>query len=62
MKFDPSSCEILKLENEEYYVSYDLFYQVKRDLHSNWKSFNLNIEVKFNADLRIKSINEHKKL
>jgi hypothetical protein len=61
MSFDNSTFSITDLSNGDYFVTYDMFYQVKRKMEDNWKSFDLTINVRFTPTFRIRSIYEYQK-
>jgi hypothetical protein len=61
MNFDNSTFSITKLSDGDYFVTYDMFYQVKRRLEDKWKDFNLTINVRFTPTLKIRSIYEYQK-
>ncbi|MEP6847047.1 MAG: hypothetical protein ABI861_13635, partial [Panacibacter sp.] len=61
MSIDNSTFSITQLNDGDYFVTYDMFYQVKRTMQDNWKDFNLTINVKFTPELKIRSMYEYQK-
>lgn len=61
MNIDNSTFSITQLTGGDYFVTYDMFYQVKRAYQDNWKNFNLTINVRFTPELKIKSMYEYQK-
>ena len=61
MNIDNSTFSITQLTDGDYFVTYDMFYQVKRTYQDNWKDFNLTINVRFTPELKIKSMYEYQK-
>lgn len=55
---EQSSFLFHRLNNQDYIVSYQLYYQIKRNPNDTWKEFHLKIQIIFTPDLKIKSINE----
>lgn len=62
MNIDNSTFSITQLEGGDYFVTYKMFYQVKRIIQDNWKEFNLTINVRFTPELKIRSIYEYKNI
>jgi hypothetical protein len=61
MSIDNSTFAITQLTDGDYFVTYDMFYQVKRTMQDNWKNFNLTINVRFTPELKIRSMYEYQK-
>lgn len=61
MNIDNSTFAITQLIDGDYFVTYDMFYQVKRTIEENWKDFNLTINVRFTPELKIRSMYEYQK-
>jgi len=61
MNIDISTFSITQLTDGDYFVTYDMFYQVKRTMQDYWKDFNLTINVRFTPELKIRSIYEYRK-
>ena len=59
MNIDFSTLSITRLSGGDYFVTYNMFYQVKRKIEDNWKDFYLTINIKFTPELKIKSIYEY---
>lgn len=58
---DNSTFSITQLTDGDYFVTYDMFYQVKRTYQGDWKDFNLTINVRFTPELKIRSMYEYQK-
>ncbi len=61
MNIDNSTFSITQLDNGDYFVTLDMFFQVKRRLEDNWKDFYLTKNIRFTPELKIRSIYEYKK-
>ncbi|XVJ64747.1 MAG: hypothetical protein HEQ40_00710 [Lacibacter sp.] len=61
MSIDNSTFAITQLNDGDYFVTYDMFYQVKRTIQDTWKNFYLTINVRFTPDLKIRSMYEYQK-
>ncbi len=61
IEIDNSTFAITPLNNGDYFVTYDMFYQIKKTAEDNWKNYNLTINVRFSPELKIRSIYEYKK-
>ena len=59
MNIDNSTFFVTQLTNGDYFVTYNMFYQVKRLFQDNWKNFNLTINVRFTPELKIRSMYEY---
>ena len=59
MNIDFSTLSITRLSGGDNFVTYNMFYQVKRKIEDNWKDFYLTINIKFTPELKIKSIYEY---
>jgi hypothetical protein len=55
---DYSTISTRKLDNGNYFTTYQLLYKVKRKTKDNWKIFNLRMSVEFSKNFKIKSIFE----
>lgn len=47
-------------ENNEYIISYKIFYQTKKVVTDNWKTFNLIIHMTMDTNLKITSVYEER--
>ena len=61
IEIDNSTFAITPLNNGDYFVTYDMFYQIKKTAEDDWKNYNLTINVRFSSELKIRSMYEYKK-
>ena len=55
---DWNSFKVMEQENGDYIASYDMIYKRRKDIHEEYKVFNLHLISTWNRDFKMKSIRE----